>query len=91
MVPYLKKHLHWKFVQIGGGQKPASDFPDTNISVWRGTGKPQPLSETGEKLPPKYADYKPQYTPTEGKDGGLTRDDELLGESHLQACQFRTF
>ncbi|KAH7147138.1 hypothetical protein B0J13DRAFT_622059 [Dactylonectria estremocensis] len=90
--PYLMKHLHWKFVQIGGEEKPASDFPNTTISVWRGTGKAQePVEETGEALPPVYAGYQILYKPTDGKDCGLTHDDELLGEANKPHFHFRTF
>ncbi|KPM45298.1 hypothetical protein AK830_g1254 [Neonectria ditissima] len=90
--PYLEKHLHWKFVQIGGEERPASDFPNTTISVWRGTGKPQePAEATGEALPPVYADYQILYSPTDGKDCGLAHDDDVLGEARKSHFHFRHF
>ncbi|KAH6869516.1 hypothetical protein B0T10DRAFT_418433 [Thelonectria olida] len=92
VVPYLEKHLHWRFVQTGGEVKPASDFPNTTISVWRGTGKPQEgTSRDGQPLPPVYAQYKPQYSPTEHKEGGLSESDELLGRAHAPEFNFRGF
>ncbi|KAM0421046.1 hypothetical protein ACHAPT_011117 [Fusarium lateritium] len=92
VIPYLEKHLHWRFVPIGGGpEKPASEFPDTVISVLRGTGKYEGLSKTKKVLPPKYANYKLQYGPTEKKPAGLTSDDEVLGKDHEDELNFRTF
>ncbi|KAI8674654.1 Tyrosinase [Fusarium keratoplasticum] len=92
VIEYLKNHLHWRFVPIGGGpEKPASDFPDTVISVLRGTGKYVGKSKTKKDLPPKYADYKLQYGPTENKPAGLTSDDEVLGKEHESELDFRTF
>ncbi|KAF4461201.1 hypothetical protein FALBO_12005 [Fusarium albosuccineum] len=88
--PYLMKHLHWKFVQIGGEERPASDFPNTTISVWRGTGKAQePSEKNGKDLPPVYGGYQILYKPTDGKDCGLTHDDDVLGEAHKPHFHFR--
>ncbi|KIL88341.1 hypothetical protein FAVG1_08420 [Fusarium avenaceum] len=87
---YLQNHLHWKFVQIGGEEKPAEGFPHTQVSVLQGTGKAQePEQETGDALPPVYANYKILYKPTEQKPCGLVRGDDLLGEH--QDLRFRSF
>ncbi|KAH8660069.1 common central domain of tyrosinase-domain-containing protein [Xylariales sp. PMI_506] len=86
---YLQGHLHWRFVQIGGAERPASEFPDTKISVWVGTGKPQRATRAGLTLPPSYASYTPLYAPTEGKHGGLTRGDRALGEGASRRWNFR--
>ncbi|KAF5660864.1 tyrosinase precursor [Fusarium heterosporum] len=87
---YLQKHLHWKFVEIGGQERPADQFPDTQVSVLRGTGKAQePDEETQKSLPPVYANYEILYRPTEQKACGLVREDEILGED--QDLHFRTF
>ncbi|KAM6534644.1 hypothetical protein FALCPG4_004271 [Fusarium falciforme] len=92
VIPYLENHLHWRFMPIGGGpERPASDFPDTVISVLRGTGKYEGLSKTKKVLPPKYANYKLQYAPTENKPAGLTSDDDVLGKEHESELAFRTF
>ncbi|KAK7403442.1 hypothetical protein QQX98_010808 [Neonectria punicea] len=92
IIDYLENHLHWRFVPIGGGpERPASDFPDTVISVLRGTGKYVGKSKTKQDLPPKYADYKLQYAPTENKPAGLTSKDDVLGKEHESELAFRTF
>ncbi|KAJ4319923.1 hypothetical protein N0V84_006106 [Fusarium piperis] len=92
VVEYLKNHLHWRFVPIGGGpERPASDFPDTVISVLRGTGKYVGQSKTKKDLPPKYASYEIQYDPTEGKPAGLTAGDKVLGEHPKKKLNFRKF
>ncbi|TVY78681.1 Tyrosinase [Fusarium oxysporum f. sp. cubense] len=83
---YLAKHLHWKFVQIGGKVRPATDFPKTIISVLKGTGKPQ---QTDKALPPVYAEYRPLYKPTEQKDCGVKKGKGLLGAP--EKLSFRTF
>lgn len=36
---YLGKHLHWRFVRLGGDLIPASMFPQTRIKVLRGKGQ----------------------------------------------------
>ncbi|KAL2690149.1 hypothetical protein Neosp_004217 [[Neocosmospora] mangrovei] len=92
VVEYLQNHLHWRFMPIGGGpERPASDFPDTVISVLRGTGKYVGKSTSKKDLPPKYANYTLQYAPTENKPAGLTSDDEVLGKGHEKELDFRTF
>lgn len=78
---YLAAHLHWKFVAIGDIEKEAADFPDTKISVWSGTGTPRTIDQNTVALPPKYDDYSPIHAATDGKTGGLTRDDPVLGEA----------
>ncbi|KAI3577567.1 common central domain of tyrosinase-domain-containing protein [Fusarium oxysporum f. sp. albedinis] len=83
---YLAKHLHWKFVQIGGKVRPATDFPKTIISVLKGTGKSQ---QTDKALPPVYAEYRPLYKPTEQKDCGVKKGKGLLGAR--EKLSFRTF
>ncbi|KAF2107691.1 hypothetical protein BDV96DRAFT_606249 [Lophiotrema nucula] len=77
---YLKQHLQWKFVLLGGAEKPASDFPDTLISVWRGSGEPRDAEDGGAHLPPRYGDYVPIHQATHGKLCGLKSDDAVLGE-----------
>ncbi|RSL59298.1 hypothetical protein CEP53_005857 [Fusarium sp. AF-6] len=92
VIEYLKNHLHWRFVPIGGGpERPASDFPDTVISGLRGTGKYVGKSETNKDLPPKYAGYEFQYGPTEKKPAGLKSGDEALGEHPKKKRAFRQF
>ncbi|KAF5594587.1 uncharacterized protein FSUBG_9407 [Fusarium subglutinans] len=83
---YLEKHLHWKFVEIGGKVRPASDFPNTTISVLKGTGKRQAEDAA---LPPVYADYRPLYKPTELKACGVKEGEGLLGVA--ANLNFRTF
>ena len=77
---YLAGHLHWKFVAIGGIEKDASNFPDTKISVWSGTGMPRGIDQNPVGLPPKYENYAPIHAATDNKTGGLARDDPVLGE-----------
>ncbi|KAF4337286.1 hypothetical protein FBEOM_8875 [Fusarium beomiforme] len=81
---YLEKHLHWKFVKIGGEVRPASDFPKTTISVLKGTGKAR-----GSALPPVYANYVPLYKPTQTKACGVKEGEGLLGVA--ENLNFRTF
>ncbi|KAH7125927.1 hypothetical protein EDB81DRAFT_698386 [Dactylonectria macrodidyma] len=40
---YLKLHLNWRFIQAGGAEVEADQFPNTTISVLRGTGKPRTI------------------------------------------------
>ncbi|KAI2628592.1 common central domain of tyrosinase-domain-containing protein [Hypoxylon sp. NC1633] len=88
---YLAKHLHWKYVQIGGGERPADEFPDTQVSVWCGTGKRQPVDSSDQPVyQPVYSSYQPVYAPTEGKRGGLTQHDATLGSGNSQHWNFRT-
>ncbi|RWA09877.1 hypothetical protein EKO27_g5246 [Xylaria grammica] len=75
---YLKHNLHWKFVQLGGAVKSASDFPDTKISVWRGTGMSRDL-EGQKPLPAEFSSYKPLHEITHDKPCGLRLDDANLG------------
>jgi tyrosinase len=77
---YLAGHLHWKFVAIGAIEKDATDFPDTKISVWSGTGMPRSIDQNPVGLPPKYENYAPIHAATDNKPGGLARDDPVLGE-----------
>lgn len=83
---YLEKHLRWRFVALGGAEKPADDFPDTLISVWRGLGKGRHEGQDGGAnaeplpLPPSYTKYKPIHRATHGKECGLQRGDAVLGE-----------
>ncbi|KAG7419832.1 hypothetical protein LZL87_012354 [Fusarium oxysporum] len=83
---YLANHLPWRFVQIGGKVKPATDFPHTTISVLKGTGRRQ---ATDAALPPIYADYRPLYKPTEQKVCGVKEGEGLLGVP--ENLNFRTF
>ncbi|KAF5587251.1 tyrosinase precursor [Fusarium pseudocircinatum] len=87
---YLKGHLRWKFVQIGGLERPAEDFPNTTISVFGGVGKPRTAPDDAEKgIPPIYADYQILYEATQKKPCGLSSKDHVLGAS--QKLNFRTF
>lgn len=86
---YLEKHLHWRYVQIGGREMPSASFPHTKISVWRGIGQPSEHSSTQRKLPPKYGGYIPIHAATHDKEGGLRCNDEVLGEHKLDQCKFR--
>ncbi|KAL6405092.1 tyrosinase precursor [Ilyonectria robusta] len=43
---YLKLHLRWRFVQSGGAVLDASNFPNTEISVLRGVGRPRQVKKT---------------------------------------------
>lgn len=90
---YLRDHLYWKFVELGGIDRDAKDFPDTKISVWRGEGRPNWHAETRRALPPLYSSYEPIYPPTERKTaiGGIARDDDVLGERQRHNWGFRTF
>ena len=81
---YLAGHLHWRFVAIGDIEKDAADFPDTKISVWSGTGTPRSIDQSPVALPPVYDDYSPIHAATDGKTGGLTKDDPVLGEDALR-------
>lgn len=82
---YLEHHLHWEFIQIGGKTKLAKDFPLTKVSVWTGKGETQEPAPGGKQLPPRYSNFAPIYKPTHGKEGGLRRDDALLGEGNFRA------
>ncbi|EXL91305.1 hypothetical protein NOF04DRAFT_18079 [Fusarium oxysporum II5] len=91
VIIYLQNHLRWKFVQIGGKERPTEDFPHTTISVLRGIGKRQSAAPEGTEvaLPPIYANYELLHTVTQKKPCGLTKEDKLLGVS--QDINFRTF
>ncbi|KAI1084788.1 common central domain of tyrosinase-domain-containing protein [Whalleya microplaca] len=87
---YLKTHLRWKFVQIGGVERQAEDFPDTKVSVWVGTGSHLRRRDSRSYLPPRYAAYTPMHDVTHGKVGGLGRDDAVLGTHRAAHWNFRT-
>ncbi|KAL9087730.1 MAG: hypothetical protein Q9165_006497 [Trypethelium subeluteriae] len=78
---YLEKHLRWRFIALGGAERPAEDFPNTLISVWRGLGqRRQAEQDAGADsaplpLPPSYTNYRPIHQATHGKRCGLQRDD----------------
>lgn len=77
-------------MQIGGEEKPAEDFPHTQVSVLQGAGEAQePEQETGEALPPFYTNDEMLYNPTEKKPCGQMRGDDLLGRD--QNLHFRSF
>ncbi|EWZ40660.1 common central domain of tyrosinase-domain-containing protein [Fusarium oxysporum Fo47] len=86
---YLKNHLQWKYVQIGGLERPAKDFPNTTISVLKGIGKPQTAPDQDMDIPPIYAEYEILHEVTQNKAGGLTKEDDVLGVS--QKLNFRKF
>ncbi|KAI0850711.1 common central domain of tyrosinase-domain-containing protein [Daldinia vernicosa] len=85
---YLAANLHWKFVELGGALKPASDFPNTKISLWRGIGKPQNLVG-GDRLPAAFSSYRPLPDITNDKECGLKQDDRILGDH--ASYSFRRF
>ncbi|KAJ4245277.1 hypothetical protein NW762_014147 [Fusarium torreyae] len=86
---YLRKHLRWKFVQIGGIERTAEDFPNTTISVLTGIGKPQTAPDDMTDIPPIYASYEILHEVTKEEPCGVTEEDELFGTS--QVMNFRTF
>ncbi|KAI1814571.1 common central domain of tyrosinase-domain-containing protein [Poronia punctata] len=47
---FLTSRLRWRFVQLGGNQKPAEDFPKTKISIWHGTEKIKDLGHQSAEL-----------------------------------------
>ncbi|KAI5862472.1 common central domain of tyrosinase-domain-containing protein [Durotheca rogersii] len=67
---YLFNHLHWRFIQAGGTEKPADRFPKTFISVWAGEGIPERHRERlvgapgagPEKPARQYHRYKESYS-----------------------------
>lgn len=89
VIGYLRDHLRWKFVQIGGTERPAKQFPNTKISVLRGIGKPQTAPDDKTDIPPIYAEYEILHEVTEKKPCGVKENDEILGVS--QTLDFRTF
>lgn len=92
---YLELHLRWKYIQLGGLERPASDFPNTKISVWKGAGKPMVVPPPSERngftsaepvrLPTQYHGYEPVHNATEDKAGGLASSDPVLGVSAFAA------
>jgi len=72
---YLEDNLHWKFVAYGGEELKASKFPNTQIKVYCGHGKPEEASvpeKNGMDLPLMQhfdKEYRLLYTPLEGKLG----------------------
>lgn len=58
---YLRDHLYWKFVETGGTDRKAQEFPETKISVMRGEGRLNQDPNTGHPLPPLYSSYEPMY------------------------------
>ncbi|KAI6777459.1 hypothetical protein HG530_001404 [Fusarium avenaceum] len=89
VITYIQGHLRWKFVQIGGIERPATQFPDTKISVLRGIGKPQTTPDDKTDIPPIYAAYEVMHKVTETKPCGVKKNDAILGVS--QTLDFRTF
>lgn len=89
VITYLQGHLRWKFVQIGGIERPAKQFPNTKISVLRGIGKPQTAPDDKTDIPPIYAEYEVMYKVTETKPCGVKKNDAILGVS--QTLYYRKF
>lgn len=89
VIGYLRDHFQWKFVQIGGIERPAKQFPNTKISVLRGIGKPQTAPDDKTDIPPIYAEYQILHKVTEKKAYGVKENDEILGVS--QTLDFRMF
>jgi len=71
----LSRLLQWKFVQLGGTEKPAGDFPNTEIAVLRGegSGASSTPSEGLRGAPRGFRGYKKLRTATR---------DNLLGYGH---------
>ncbi|KAH6950229.1 hypothetical protein DER45DRAFT_580235 [Fusarium avenaceum] len=89
VIKYLQGHLRWKFVQIGGIERPAKQFPNTKISVLRGIGKPQTAPDDKTDIPPIYAEYEVMHKVTEEKPCGVKENDAILGAS--QTLYYRKF
>lgn len=62
---YLQKHLHWRFVALGGQEIPAEQFPKTYITVLGGKAE---LNEANSAI---YHSHEPLPLITHGKPGGL--------------------
>ncbi|KAI1099645.1 common central domain of tyrosinase-domain-containing protein [Jackrogersella minutella] len=78
---FLIKNLHWRFVQLGGDVKSASKFPDTEISIWRGTGEPQDHRDGKSRIPAAFSSYQRlSDLVADGKGWGQTPDDSKLGD-----------
>lgn len=81
---YLQSHLYWKFVQAGGAERPAEDFPNTKIAVWGGRGYARKVQDEDTLedtwLTPEYKSetYRPLYDATETKVCGLGKDDAMI-------------
>lgn len=84
---FLQKSLQWRFVKLCGTVVPASKFPDTKISVWKGTGGSETIGSSSDKRA-CYGGYKPLSGPTSGKACGLKAGDKLLDPSKTH---FRPF
>lgn len=89
VIVYLRNHLRWKFVQIGGFEMPAEEFPNTTISVLRGIGKPLTAPDEETDIPPIYAGYEILHKVTQEKACGVTEEDAVFGVS--QVLNYRTF
>ncbi|KIL84053.1 Tyrosinase [Fusarium avenaceum] len=89
VITYLQGHLRWKFVQIGGIERPAKQFPNTKISVLRGIGKPQTAPDDKTDIPPIYAEYEVMHKVTEEKPCGVEGNDAIFGVS--QTLYYRKF
>ncbi|KAL4721786.1 hypothetical protein ACLX1H_011280 [Fusarium chlamydosporum] len=79
VIVYLRNHLRWKFVQIGGFEMPAEEFPNTTISVLRGIGKPLTAPDEETDIPPIYAGYEILHKVTQEKACGVTEEDAVFG------------
>lgn len=67
---YLKDHLHWRFVLLGGEELPAERFPRTYITVLGGTAELTKSNEDGDQFA-AYHGHGPLPEVTEGKPWGL--------------------
>ena len=74
----LQVGLKWVFVEIGGRQRPASDFPNTKIAVYHGKGH---HPREGAYLP-TYGGYVHMPEATEGKELGTGAGEDLIRRVH---------
>ena len=64
-----REGLQWKFVEIGGAERDAADFPKTEIAVLQGKG----FHARGREYLPRYGRYRPMTKAT---------DNQYLGYGH---------
>lgn len=97
---YLKDHLHWRFVQIGGSIVGPERFPKTRIKVLRGFGKFRIMdsNDHGRNVSPSdggslsgdsmatYGGYTPLPAVTDGKPWGLRGKPHSLKRRRRSHC-----
>lgn len=80
----LKKSLNWKFVQLGGKEIPAKDFPNTEIAVLRGEGStPDHAGFThGDGDRPLFSGYQKLELATQDNVAGFAHPGTTLSLIH---------